>query len=315
MAYIHRAVMRDEVARILDCRPGDIAVDGTVGGAGHARDICRRIMPGGVYVGFDQDSDAIVNAKQALAEYGPSIHLVHANFAEMASALDSIGAGPANAILLDLGISWHHISASGRGFSFQRDEPLDMRMDTRSGKTAADIVNTEPISTLVSIFTEYGEERYAKAIARRIARQRDTAPIKTSKALADLVVDAVPGKRSAERIHPATRVFMALRIVVNRELNALSAFLDQALDLLAPGGRICILSFHSLEDRMVKHRFRQWTGNCTCPPGLPVCGCGARAQVDLLTRRVIRPSAEEVAANPMARSTRLRAVAKLDEEP
>jgi 16S rRNA (cytosine1402-N4)-methyltransferase len=215
-------------------------------------------------------------------------------------------------VLLDLGISLYHLRQSGRGFSFNEDEPLDMRMDTRLSQTAADLVNNLPEGQLERIFKTYGEERWARRIARRIISERSQKEIRSSKTLAELVKGAVPARPAArQRIHPATRVFMALRIVVNRELEVLGGFLENILQHLKPGGRLCILSFHSLEDRMVKRHMQKWAKGCSCPPGLPVCACGKEPLVRKVTSKPLRPKDEEVNANPMARSTRLRAVEKI----
>ena len=214
-------------------------------------------------------------------------------------------------ILLDLGISFHHLAASGRGFSFRKDEPLDMRMDTRSDVSAQELVNELDEPVLRRLFQRYGEEPWSKQIARRIVLERKQQPIHSSRQLADIVSQAVPRARWKPGFHPATRIFMALRIVVNKELERLEQFLETAADFLRPGGRICVLSFHSLEDRIVKHRFRALENPCTCPPDLPVCACGKQATLKVLTRKAQRPSAEEVMINPMARSTKLRAAEKL----
>ncbi len=287
-------------------------MDGTLGGAGHAEAICRRIMPGGVLIGIDQDSDAIAHARQVLAPFGTCVHLFHGNFVHLPEFLKQLDIDAVDGILLDLGLSQHQLESSGRGFSFLRDEPLDMRMDVRSTVRARDLVHQLSESQLVRTFRDYGEERYAKRIARAIVSARRQGEIATSRQLAELIRAAVPPQSAGRRrIHPATRVFMALRIAVNRELERLESLLDVAVDYLQPGGRLCILSFHSLEDRMVKRRFRALTNPCTCPPGLPQCVCGRRPRVRLLTRRVQRPTPEETARNPMARSTRLRGIEKL----
>jgi 16S rRNA (cytosine1402-N4)-methyltransferase len=241
----------------------------------------------------------------------PWIHVVHGNFVELPLYLSQLGIDAVDGIIIDIGLSLHQLEASGRGFSFNRDEPLDMRMDTREAMTAADMIASMNERELAEIFSRYGEERWAMRIARRVVAKRKEAPVTTSGQLARLVVDAVPAATRSRKIHPATKVFMALRIAVNRELEVLHGFLETAVDLLNPGGRLCVLSFHSLEDRIVKHRFRSWERPCTCPPSFPQCVCGRRPLVKVLTRKVARPSAEEIKSNPMARSTRLRGVEKL----
>lgn len=312
MNYRHESAMLQEAVTSLGCRPGGIFVDGTLGGAGHARLICRQIMPTGTLIGIDRDSDAIANARCVLKAYQPHLHLFHGNFIDLPDFLAQLDIDAVDGILLDLGLSQHQLNASGRGFSFNRDEPLDMRMDIRTQKSAQDLVNQIDEAALIRIFREYGEERWSKQIARAVVKARSSHPIRTTRQLVELVQSAVPrGAAAQQKIHSATRVFMALRIAVNQELENLQNFLAGALDLLMPGGRMCILSFHSLEDRMVKHQFKAWAAACTCPPDLPQCVCQGRARVRPITKKVMRPTQQEVAQNPMARSTRLRAVEKL----
>jgi 16S rRNA (cytosine1402-N4)-methyltransferase len=306
--------MPTEVQEYLDCRPGKTIVDCTVGGAGHSRDILQRITPGGMLIGIDQDRDALRHAERMLAPWSASLCLLHGNFSRISDLLESVGVRAVDGILADLGISLYHIEGSGRGFSFSRDEPLDMRMNLDASLTAGELVNTLSAEALTRIFREYGEERWSGRIARAIVAARRSGPLRSSLALADVVRKAVPApkRRPVERrrIHPATRVFMALRIAVNRELDSISAFMDQAPGLLRTGGRLCVLTFHSLEDRIVKHRMKSLEKGCTCPPGLPVCACGGRATMKVLTRKPCRPTAAEIDRNPMARSTILRVAEK-----
>ncbi len=310
--YRHIPAMPREVASFLDCSPGDVVVDCTLGGSGHAREICGNILPDGLLVGIDQDMDAIRNAETTLAPFAANIRLFHGPFTRLPEFLSQLGLDSVDAILMDLGLSLHHIEGSGRGFSFQKDEPLDMRMNQEGRTRAESLVNRLNARELEKIFKEYGEERWSRAIARHIVRERKKESIRTTGRLARIIRAAVPGKAAAaSRIHPATRVFMALRIAVNRELDRLQRFLEFAPDLLNPGGRLCVLSFHSLEDRIVKRRFKALEKGCTCPPAFPVCACGREPMVRLLTRKTVRPGADEIAANPMARSTRLRACEKL----
>ena len=312
MAYRHIPVMRSEVLEYLNCRPGKIFVDGTLGGAGHARDICERIMPEGLLIGIDQDPAAIANAGIVLEPYAARVRLVHENFAQLPNVLSQLGITGVDGILLDLGLSLNQLENSGRGFSFQREEPLDMRMDPRAPETAADLVNGLAEDELRRIFQEYGEEHFSGRIARRIAAERRRAPVQTSGELARLVCAAVPGRTSGRsRIHPATRVFMALRIAVNRELDRLAEFLDQAPHCLNREGRLCILAFHSLEDRIVKHRLRALAQGRQ--PESPFATNRERVPgaLKVLTKKVLRPGPEEIAANPMARSTRLRAAERV----
>ena len=313
MTFRHVSAMLHEAVACLSCRPGGVYVDGTIGGAGHARAICEQIMPGGILIGIDQDRDAIANAQTLLEPFAPQVHLFHGNFIGLPDYLNQLKIDTVDGILLDLGLSQHQLESSGRGFSFQKDEPLDMRMDIRSPVTAADLINDLEEVELIRIFKDYGEERWSKRIARAIVAVRTRSSLRTSRQLADVVRSAVPGRSAAQqKIHPATRVFMALRIAVNSELDRLQTFLDTAVDFLSPGGRFCVLAFHSLEDRMVKQRFKALARGCTCPPDLPICACGQRPQVRLVTKKVQRPTPQEAARNPMARSTRLRAVEKLD---
>jgi len=312
MSYRHTPAMLDEVISHLNCRPGKTYVDGTLGGSGHAGAICERIMPGGVFIGIDQDIDAINHAKVALQNYGPHLHLLHGNFIRLPEFLLQLNITAVDGILLDLGLSQHQLEQSGRGFSFRKDEPLDMRMDIQSPQTAAQLVNNLAPEDLQKLFKEFGEERWAKKIARNIVEIRRQEKIRTSKQLAQIVADSIPARSaSQQKIHPATRVFMALRIAVNQELDRLKAFMEYAVDYLNPGGRLCVLSFHSLEDRIVKQRLKVLEKGCTCPPRLPRCVCGQKPQIRILTKKVVRPTDAEVAANPMARSTRLRAAEKI----
>jgi 16S rRNA (cytosine1402-N4)-methyltransferase len=310
MAYRHVPVMLTEVLAYLNCRPGGVYADGTLGGAGHARAILRQNAPDGLLIGLDQDADAIANARSLLADEAERVRLVHRNFAQLADVLRELGLNGVDGILLDLGISLHHLQGSGRGFSFQRDEPLDMRMDTRTDPTAADLVNRLKEDELRRIFQEYGEERWSGRIARRIVHARRHQPVRSSGELARLVRAAVPGG-GRSRIHPATRVFMALRIAVNDELTRLAEFLDRVPEMLNPGGRLCILTFHSLEDRIVKQRFKamEKTYRRGSEPS-DVAG-GSEKILKILTRKVVRPAPDEIAANPMARSTKLRAAERV----
>ena len=304
--------MLNEVVNYLNCRPGNVYVDGTLGGCGHARVICEKIFPGGTFIGIDQDVDAISNAETVLKDYSSIINLFHGNYIHLPEFLTRLKIASVDGILLDLGMSQHQIEKSGRGFSFNKDEPLDMRMDIRSGQSAQHLVNNLSQTDLQKIFWEYGEERWAKQIAKNICRIRQQEKIRTSKQLTQIIMDSIPAQAAfKQKIHPATRVFMALRIAVNRELERLETFLDYAVDLLNPGGRLCVLAFHSLEDRKVKQRFKTLEKGCTCPPQLPQCACGKEPQLRILTKKVVRPTEEEITANPMARSTRLRAAEKL----
>lgn len=313
MAFKHISAMPEEVLRYLDPQPGGTYVDGTLGGAGHARSICERIGPDGHLIGIDQDTDAIRHAHDTLTgNRQPRITLVHGNFADLPQILGDLGISTVNGILIDIGLSQNQLENSGRGFSFMKDEPLDMRMNPEAGRQAQDLVAELSEEELADLFFTLGEERYSRAVAKAIVRERKTAPIKTSLKLSGIVSSAIPKKAAAtQKIHPATRVFQALRIAVNDELGRLKDFLDHFADMLAPHGRLCVLSFHSLEDRLVKDKLRDLEGSCACPKDFPVCVCGRTPIVKVLTRKVVRPSEKEITDNPMARSTRLRACEKL----
>ncbi len=320
MTFTHTPVMMAEVLHCLAPRPGGIYVDGTLGGAGHARAVLERIGNDGLLIGIDQDPDAIENTRKILGDHRAEVRLFQDNFTALPRILSELGIPAVDGILLDLGLSFHQIRESGRGFSFQRNEALDMRMDPTRKTTAGEIVNRESAAELARIFKEYGEERWARRIAERIVRTRragSAAGIETTDQLAELVRDAIPGgRRPDNRIHPATRVFMALRIRVNRELERLQFFMDRIAAeadgaIFRTGGRLCVLAFHSLEDRIVKQQLKSMASPCTCPPGFPQCVCGRRPFMRLITRKPLRPGEAEIAANPMARSTRLRAAEKI----
>jgi len=311
MMYRHTPVMLDEIIAYLNCKPGNRYVDCTVGGAGHSGAILEKILPDGLLIGIDQDADAITNATRLLEPFASNVRLFHENYVHLPNILSQLNILKVDGIIADLGLSLNQLENSGRGFSFQKNEPLDMRMNAASGITAADIVNFETQAQLEAIFRDLGEERWARKIAQKIIMVRAEQPIRTSEALAKIIMDAIPGRALHQRKkHPATKVFMALRIAVNRELEVLETFLDSALDLLNPGGRMCFLSFHSLEDRIVKKRFKEWEGHCTCPPDFPECVCHPEKKVKILTRKAVRPTEAEVAGNPMARSACLRVVEK-----
>ncbi len=310
--FKHIPVMLPQALCYLNCIPGKIYVDCTLGGSGHAGAICKKIIPKGIFIGIDQDIDAVRNAKKVLKPFNLTIHLFHDNFIYLPELLQQLKIDAVDGILLDLGISLHQLESSGRGFSFNKDEPLDMRMNLKSRTTAEDLINSMDEKNLKKIFYKFGEERRAGQIAKRIVTQRQRKAIRSSRELAQIVRDAVPKKVSfKQKIHPATRTFMALRIAVNRELDMLDAFMENVADILNPKGRLCVLSFHSLEDRIVKHRMNALGKGCICPPGLPKCACNKKSSVRILTKKVVRPTQDEVANNPMARSAKLRAVEKL----
>jgi len=312
MPFKHIPVMLPQVLHYLNCKQGKIYVDCTLGGSGHARAICEKIVPDGVLIGIDQDIDAIQNATKVLKQYDLSIHLFHENFVHLPELLRQLSIAAVDGILLDLGISLHQLESSGRGFSFNKEEPLDMRMNIEASTKAEDLINSMEEKSLRNIFQEYGEERWAGQIARKIVKQRQRKAIRSSAELAQIICDAVPKKASFnQKIHPATRVFMALRIAVNRELERLDLFMENVADLLNPKGRLCVLSFHSLEDRIVKHRIKALEKTCVCPPDFPKCVCTQKKIVRSLTKKVVRPTKDEIEINPMARSSKLRAFEKI----
>jgi len=308
--FHHVSVMADEVVGLLDPRPGEIYLDGTLGGGGHARLVLERSAPDGRLIGLDRDPEALAAAGAVLAAYSKRVQLYRANFSEAREVLAAAGVETVDGALLDLGVSSRQLDTPQRGFSFRDDGPLDMRMGDE-GETAAEVLASRDEDELKRIFREYGEERFAGRIARRIVATRSVKPLLRTGELAELVRDAVPKGHVPSRIHPATRVFQALRIYVNDELGALESFLGQMLDLVRPGGRIVVISFHSLEDRLVKRAFRQAAQGCQCPPRVPVCICGQQPRAEMLTRKGLRATESEVAANPRARSAVVRAIRRL----
>jgi 16S rRNA (cytosine1402-N4)-methyltransferase len=307
----HTPVLLDETLEHLRCAPGQTYVDGTVGGGGHGRAILERTAPDGRLIGIDWDDHALARAERALESYRGRVLLVRDSFARLSAILEELSIPGVDGILLDLGLSSFHVDDPGRGFSFTRPGPLDMRMDTRSAVTAAELVNTLSEPELADLLYRLGEERESRRIARALVRARVKAPIVTSDRLAELVLAAIRPARRPRARHPATRTFLALRLAVNRELEQLQTFLDGALNCLHAGGRLAIISFHSLEDRLVKQTFARWARTCQCPPDRPACRCGGKALVRPVVRKPILPTPEEVGLNPRARSARLRVVEKV----
>jgi 16S rRNA (cytosine1402-N4)-methyltransferase len=297
------------VLTALACRPGGFWVDGTIGGGGHAEAILRASAPDGRLFGCDRDAAAAETARRRLRPFGARVIVRHADYRRIPELLDAIDAPRVSGLLLDLGISSLQLDDPGRGFSFQADGPLDMRIDRSQTGTAADLVNTLPEERLAAILKELGEETRARRIARAIVRARERGPIATTRALAAIVSAASPGPG---RIHPATRTFQALRIATNGELDGLDRLLAEATSRLETGGRIAVISFHSLEDRVVKRTLRSLTRRCVCPRDLPVCVCGRPGIVRVITPRALRPAPEEVRDNPRSRSARLRAAERLE---
>jgi 16S rRNA (cytosine1402-N4)-methyltransferase len=309
--FHHISVMPDEVLSALSPRPGGVYLDGTLGGAGHAGLILEACAPDGLLIGFDRDAEAIRVGRERLLPFGSRVRLFQRNFARIAATLSEIGVQTIDGFVLDLGVSSHQLDKEERGFSFLHDAPLDMRMDRGGGASAADLVNTLAEEELFLIISRLGEERWAKRIASFIVAARARRPITRTLELVDLIKGAIPKAKWEERLHPATRTFQALRIAVNEELKSLEEGLDSLLSLLAIGGRGVVISFHSLEDRIVKERFRGAATGCICPKGLPGCVCGRVPKCKVLTRKPQRAEDGEVAANPRSRSARLRVVEKI----
>jgi 16S rRNA (cytosine1402-N4)-methyltransferase len=313
-SFKHVSVMAEEVLQYLEPHSGGVYLDGTLGGAGHARLILEASSPDGVLIGLDRDAAALAAAQSNLAPFGDRVILRQGNFSDMGVHLDQLGIGAIDGVLLDLGVSSHQLDTPARGFSFREDGPLDMRMNPAEGVSAATVVAEAEADELKRIFREYGEERWAGKIARAIVMDREKTPFENTLQLAGLISRVVPAGKGPQRIHPATRVFQALRIHVNGELDNLRTALDTAWLRLKSGGRLVVISFHSLEDRMVKQAFRALATGCVCPPRLAVCACGKKPSVRVLTRKAVRAAEIETEYNPRARSAILRAMEKLPEE-
>jgi 16S rRNA (cytosine1402-N4)-methyltransferase len=312
MDTIHQPVMLEEVVRGLHIEPEGIVVDATIGAGGHAEAILQQLGSRGILIGIDWDGDALGFAKKRLAKYSKQVKTCRENFANLEAILGGVGVEQVDGVLFDLGISSLQLARAKRGFGFQLDGPLDMRMDSRRKLNAAILVNRTSREELARLFRRYGEEKKAGQIARAIEFRRRRKEIRSTKELADLVAGVV-GKSPRSRIHPATRTFMALRIAVNDELANLERGLEAAVRLLAPGGRLCAISFHSLEDRIVKRAFVRGARGCVCPPELPVCACERKPLLRIVTKRPMLPSADEVAANPRCRSAKMRIAERTEE--
>lgn len=322
----HLPVMAREIAEILvkgshcgvaEVEPGDppgggrIYVDATLGGGGHTLALLKAAGPEAQVVAIDRDDEAISRAKTLLEEYGDRVIIVRENFRNIKNVLKGLGIEGVDGIAADIGLSSIQLDDPERGFSFRFEAPLDMRMDKRGEKTAFDLVNELDARELEEIFRYYGEERFSRRIARAIVRRREESPVKTTAELKEIITTNVPPSKT-KKIDPATRVFQALRIAVNDELESLKEFMEGAVDCLKPGGRLAVISFHSLEDRIVKKSFNEMAKDCVCPPRIPVCICDHRSLVRVVTKKGLKPSEEEVTANPRARSARLRAAEKLE---
>lgn len=312
MEFHHIPVMLHQVVEALAIRPDGIYVDGTLGGGGHAREIAARLGSGGRLIGIDQDPNALAAAGERLRPYIDRCTLVRSNFARLDQVLRELEIRQVNGIFLDIGVSSHQFDEAERGFTYRHDVPLDMRMDPDGPTTAADLLNSLDEAELARIIAEYGEEKFARRIARVVVRQREQqGPIATTGQLVELIKQAIPAPARREGPHPARRTFQALRIAVNDELGVLERVLDVGVDQLAPGGRFAVITFHSLEDRIVKQRFAALAKTCICPPEYPACMCSHQARVRLVGKQPWTPAADEVAANPRARSAKLRVAERL----
>lgn len=305
MEFHHVPILLPEVLEGLAIRPDGIYVDGTVGGAGHSREIAKRLGENGRLICLDQDEEAVQAASERLSGY-PMAKVIKSNYLNMGTVLDDLGIGGVDGILLDLGVSSHQLDDASRGFSYREDAPLDMRMDRDTSLTAREVVNTYSEAELRRVLRDYGEEPFAAQIARKICETRQDHPIETTFQLNDCIRSAIPAAARRKGGHPSKRTYQAIRIEINQELSVLENSLDHMIDRLNPGGRICILTFHSLEDRIVKTAFRTAEHPCICPPEFPVCVCGRKSKGKVLTRKPIEPSEQEQERNPRSRSAKLR---------
>ncbi|MCI8275497.1 MAG: 16S rRNA (cytosine(1402)-N(4))-methyltransferase RsmH [Lachnospiraceae bacterium] len=306
MEFEHKSVLLAETVKYLNLKPDGVYVDGTLGGGGHAEAVCKKLSGSGRYIGIDQDEAAIDAAARRLDSFQRQVTIVRSNYKHMGEILASLGIEAVDGILLDLGVSSYQLDTPERGFSYKEDVALDMRMDQRQEMTAKDIVNGYTESELFYMIRDYGEDKFARNIAKHIVAARKREEIRTTGQLVGIIKAAIPAKVRATGGHPAKRTFQAIRIELNRELEVLEASLDQMIGLLKPGGRFCIITFHSLEDRMVKTSFRRNENPCTCPPEFPVCMCGKVSRGKVVTRKPVLPSAEELSDNKRAKSAKLR---------
>ena len=310
MKFEHTSVLLEEVLDNLAIRPDGIYVDGTLGGGGHSYHILERLTAGGRLIGIDQDTDAIAAASERLSEFGGAVTIVHDNYEHIGEVLRDLGIGKVDGILLDLGVSSYQLDNPERGFTYRTDAPLDMRMDRSSSLSAKEIVNTYPEEKLTRILREYGEERCAARIASNIVKARSKKPLETTGELSAIGRASIPARMREKGGNPDKRTFQAIRIACNRELDVLRDSLDEMIDLLTPGGRLCVITFHSLEDRIVKNAFKRNENPCTCPPEFPVCVCGKKSKGRVITRKAIAPTARELEVNRRSASAKLRVFEK-----
>ena len=306
MIFEHKSVLLYETVDSLNIKPDGIYVDGTLGGGGHAYEVLKRLGPKGRLIGIDQDADAIQAASGRLKEYGEKVTIVRSNYRNIKEVLSSLGIEKVDGIYLDLGVSSYQLDTAERGFTYRENAPLDMRMDQRNEKTAADIVNEYSEMELYRIIRDYGEDRFAKNIAKHIVKARQEKRIETTDELVEIIKAAIPARVRAEGGHPAKRTFQAIRIELNHELEVLDESIDTMVDLLNPGGRLSIITFHSLEDRIVRTRFKTCENLCICPPDFPVCVCGRKSRGKVITRKPIVPSGQELEENTRSKSSKLR---------
>lgn len=304
--FNHKSVLLDETINALNIKPNGIYVDGTLGGGGHSLEICKQLGENGRLIGIDQDEAAIVAGSERLKEYKDKITIVRSNYSDMKNVLLNLGLKKVDGIILDLGVSSYQLDTPERGFSYRENAPLDMRMDTRSDITAKDIVNGYSEFDLYRIIRDYGEDKFAKNIAKHIIRVRQEKPIETTDELTEAIKAAIPMRIRMNTGHPAKKTFQAIRIELNKELEVLSKSLDDMIGMLNDDGRICIITFHSLEDRIVKSSFRNNENPCTCPPSFPICVCGKKSKGKVITRKPIIPSEQEINENSRSKSSKLR---------
>lgn len=306
LEFVHKSVLLNETVDSLNIKPNGIYIDGTLGGGGHAYEVCKRLGEHGRFIGIDQDAEAIEAAGLRLAEFGDKVTIVRSNYVDIDNILKSLNISKVNGIMLDLGVSSHQLDTVERGFSYKENAPLDMRMDVRNPMTAKDIVNNYSEMELYRVIRDYGEDKFAKNIAKHIVNARKEKEIETTYELNDIIKAAIPMKMRVNGGHPAKKTFQAIRIELNKELEVLNNSIDKMIDLLDDEGRLSIITFHSLEDRIVKTRFRNNENPCICPPDFPVCVCGKKSKGKVITRKPIVPSEQEIIENKRAKSSKLR---------
>lgn len=306
MEFVHKSVLLDETVNSLNVKPDGIYIDGTLGGGGHAYEVCRRLGEHGRFIGIDQDAEAIEAAGLRLASFGDKVTIVRSNYVDIDNILKSLNIEKVNGIMLDLGVSSHQLDTVERGFSYRENAPLDMRMDIRNEMTAKDIINNYSEMDLYRVIRDYGEDKFAKNIAKHIVNARKEKEIETTYELTDVIKAAIPMKVRMNGGHPAKKTFQAIRIELNKELDVLNNSIDKMIDLLADEGRLSIITFHSLEDRIVKTRFKTNENPCTCPPDFPVCVCGKKSKGKVITRKPIIPDEQEIEENKKSKSSKLR---------